>query len=57
MQNECFYEKRKSWFKTYNIPFLWNCLIVKCNDLISTEIRYKPCFSGYTGINRSPKTL
>ena len=32
-------------------------LFVKCNCLISTEMRYKPCFSGYNGINRSHKTL
>ena len=29
--------------------------LVKRNYLISTEMRYKPCFNGYTGINRSHK--
>ena len=33
-------------------PFL-----VKRNYLVSTEMRYKPCFNGYNGINRSHKTL
>ena len=27
------------------------------NYIISTEMRYKPCFKGYNGINRSHKTL
>ena len=31
--------------------------LVKCNNLISTEMRDKPCFNGYNGINRSHKTL
>ena len=30
---------------------------MKCNCLISTEMRYKPCFNGYNGINRSHKNL
>ena len=30
---------------------------VKRNYLIATEMLYKPCFNGYTGINRSHKTL
>ena len=28
---------------------------MKCNCLISTEMRYKPCFNGCNGINRSLK--
>ena len=32
-------------------------LLVKGNYLISTEMRYKLCFNGYNGINRSHKTL
>ena len=32
-------------------------LFMKRNNLISTEMRYKPCFNGYNGINRSHKTL
>ena len=31
--------------------------LVKRNYLISIEMRYKPCFNGYNGINRSHKTL
>ena len=30
---------------------------VKCNCLISTEMRHKPCFNGYNGTNRTHKTL
>ena len=30
---------------------------VKRNYLISTEMHYKPYFNGYTGINKSHKTL
>ena len=30
--------------------------LVKRNYLISTEMRYKPCFNGYNGINRIHKT-
>ena len=32
-------------------------LFMKRNNLISTEMRYKTCFNGYNGINRSHKTL
>ena len=31
--------------------------LVNRNYLISIEMRYKPCFNGYNGINRSHKTL
>ena len=60
MQNEYFYKilwyfnKLKSENRGLKHITL---LFLKCNCLISTEMRYKPCFNGYNGINRSHETL